>query len=88
MVALTQVPVVAEWGHAIKRALLFVVLPIVLGHAGCSLFHAAARPAAYGAELAACEAQSTTWSEYSPCCTDVARRYGRDPSFCFPDGGP
>lgn len=74
-----------------QRALVSVVVPVLMAHAGCALFHTAARPAAYGAELAACEADAPAgpagWEKYTPCCTDVARRYDRDPSFCFPDGG-
>lgn len=48
-----------------------------------------ARPVAYAADLAACETKSKSWEEYTPCCTDVAQHYGRDPSFCArpADGG-
>ena len=69
-----------------KRLVLLIVVPILFGH----LFGAClARSAAYGAELAKCEQQATTWDDYTPCCTDVARRYSRDPSFCLKgeDGG-
>lgn len=62
---------------------LFLVF--ALGLVACDLLHATAKPAAYGTELAACEADSHSWDEYTPCCVDVARRYGRDPGFCMPD---
>jgi hypothetical protein len=68
-----------------KKLLIVCVLML----ASCALFHTAAKPAAYGSELAACEAQSKSWDEYEPCCIGVARNYGRDPSFCMrpSDGG-
>ena len=43
------------------------------------------KPAKYGAELELCLELSHSWEEYEPCCTDVAHRYGRDPSFCQRD---
>jgi 2-C-methyl-D-erythritol 4-phosphate cytidylyltransferase len=52
---------------------------------GCGIFHDAARPTAYGAELAACVEASDTRAAYLVCCVDAARRYGRDPEFCFDD---
>lgn len=58
---------------------------------GCAASHLA-RPAGYGAELAACETKSPAgpegWKTYTPCCVDAAKRYGRDPGFCFPDANP
>lgn len=67
----------------IKRVLALVVAPVLFGHSfGACLV--TSRPADYAAELAACEDASVSWSQYSPCCADAARRGGRDPSFCFP----
>lgn len=63
------------------------IIALSVALTGCALLHTAARPTAYGAELAACEQSATSWSTYTPCCVDVAHRYGRDPSFCLPDGG-
>jgi hypothetical protein len=65
-----------------KRLVLLIVVPVLFGHVfGACLV----RPAAYGSELAECERQATTWDDYTPCCTNVAHRYGRDPSFCWRD---
>jgi hypothetical protein len=45
------------------------------------------KPAAYATELGVCLETSQSWAEYTPCCADVAKRYGRDPSFCFQESG-
>lgn len=73
-------------------SILCVVALVVL--AGCDLLRRAARPAAVGAELAACDQTTATWPEYTACCLDVARRYpladggARDAAACFaPEGG-
>lgn len=86
----------------LRRFLLAIGFPILFVHgaynlAGCAALKDAvtAKPTTYGAELAACDLQASTWEEYTPCCVDVATRYQRDPSFCFrgasdagqPDGG-
>lgn len=49
----------------------------------CLVLLACLQPPKYGAQLAACTELSRTWDEYEPCCIDVARRNGRDPSFCL-----
>jgi hypothetical protein len=66
----------------LRRLFLLVAVPAALG-VGCRLFHTA-KPTAYGAELLACENKSNSWAQYAPCCADVAARYGRDPTFCYP----
>lgn len=68
------------------RQVLTVAAFVVVGHGvglGCALFRGTARPAAYGGELATCEATAKDWAEYTPCCVAVAQRYARDPGFCF-----
>lgn len=40
------------------------------------------KPTEYGTALAVCLESSHSWSEYEPCCVDVAHKFGRDPGFC------
>jgi hypothetical protein len=70
----------------LRRIGLLILLPAVIGQAVSCI---STRPAAYASELKACEDWAVSWEQYTPCCANVARRYGRDPSFCLPptDGG-
>lgn len=75
-----------------KRWATFLSLVIgaqVLGQ-GCAYLKEIGenKPLTYAGELAHCEAVSTSWAEYIPCCVSVAQRYGRDSEFCFPDSEP
>ena len=71
--------------RTVAKGLAVVVLAQFVGCAAAHLV----RPTTYGGELDACEAKSPAgpegWKTYTPCCVDVAAKYGRDPSFCFPD---
>ena len=74
-----------------KAAVARVAVIVALAHAfglGCAWLRGSARPAAYGADQAICEASAKTWAEYTPCCVDTARRYSRDSAFCYPSGSP
>lgn len=68
------------------------VLFMALALAGCATFSRAARPATFGAGLAACNEKAPEgpagWAVYTPCCRDVARAFSRDESQCErPDAG-
>lgn len=56
-------------------AFVLTVLAYGVLHVGC----AAAKPAIYGGELAACELKPTG-CEYVACCVKVAQANGRDPA--------
>ncbi len=70
-----------------RPALVNVVILALVPVVGCAAASIANRPTDYGRELAGCEAKAgdAGWSAFTPCCVDVATRYGRDPLFCFPD---
>jgi hypothetical protein len=74
------------------KAVAFVVGCLVLAVVVACDFARGARPAAFAAELVACEekapAGASGWAVYVPCCEDVARRYARDAGACArPDDG-
>jgi hypothetical protein len=71
----------------VRRWQDLAALVAALTLAGCGLFASkAARPATYGAALAACVAASPPgpkgWATFDPCCRAAAARFDRPPTDC------
>lgn len=78
--------------HVSPRGLRALALLGAFAAVACSdlgsRLESAKKAADYGQELAACQANSTSWDNYEPCCMAVARRNHRDPSFCLRENDP
>lgn len=43
------------------------------------------KPTQFGTALSYCLHEANSWDEYEGCCKEVAKQFGRDPSFCMED---